>query len=120
MENGKRTEKRDLVEKARHLRLQVEALEKQVRLAKGTREIVGDDGPTAELMETVKKLITERPMTFQDLLRETGARDNRIKGVLMRLQREGAKVVNLGTNSKALWFLPDEKVLVRLRRATER
>jgi len=116
----------DLVEQARQLRLQAEALEKQARFAKGTREIarvpaevplIGDELDTPTLMTLVQQLISERPMSFQDLLQQTGARDNRIKGVLMRLQREGAKVVNLGTQSRALWFLPNDEVMRRITRA---
>lgn len=119
------TPKVDLVEQARQLRLQAEELEKQARtrFAKGTRDIpvtevplIGDEMPTPALMALVQTLITEKPHTFQELLEATGARDNRIKGVLMRLQREGAKLVNLGTQTKALWFIPNEDVMRRITR----
>lgn len=142
MENGKKT-KVDLVEQARQLRLQAEALEKKVEreLARGTQRnvragsvlvkpahgpyYVGDEGPTEQLMEVVKDMLTERPLRFQEILDATGARDNRVKGVIMRLQREGVRVVDVAPphSGKAVWFIPSDAVLQRLarvKRATER
>lgn len=125
----------DLVEEARQLRMQAEALEKKVLQAKGTQEIhkaapaytkatayaekldqyfIGDDGPTEQLMAVVQQLLTEHPMTFQDLLATTGARDNRVKGVIMRLQREGVRVINIGLPMRAVWFIPNDEVLERI------
>lgn len=133
--------RRDLVEEARQIRLQAEALEKKVNLAKGTRRdlkpgnvlvmptrgpyYVGDDGPTEELLQVVRAALTDKPMRFQELLEATGARDNRIKGVIMRLQREGTNVVDIAPpgSGKAIWFIPSDELLVRLmrvKRATER
>jgi hypothetical protein len=135
----------DIVEQARQLRMQleqqktqVEKLEKDVRMARGTARMkrptstpnvivkparpphwVGDDGPTGELLLVVHRLLLERPLTFQDLLEQTGARDNRIKGVIMRLQREGVQVVDVAPEGtgKALWFIPSEAVMARLMRS---
>lgn len=134
---------RDLVEEARQLRLQAEELEKKVQLARGTQRVkrqtmgaamvkpakgphwVGDEGTTEELMDTVAKMLRERPWRFVELLEATGARDNRIKGVIMRLQREGVRVVDVAPEGtgKALWFIPSDAVMARLmraKRATER
>ncbi len=102
---------------------QAEALTEQLRTVRGTRDKikpateyhVGDDGPTGDLMTSVQRLLTERPMSFRELLDMTGARDNRVKGVIMRLQREGVDVVNLGTEQRALWFIPNPELLKRLR-----
>jgi hypothetical protein len=132
----------DLVEEARLLRLQAEALEHRVRLARGTQRIerpagrvivkpargvywVGDEGPTEQLMGVVKSMLEDRPWLFRDMLEATGARDNRIKGVIMRLQREGVRVVDVAPEGtgKALWFIPSDAVLERLtrvKRATAR
>lgn len=133
----------DLVEQARQLRLQAEELEKTARLARGTRgpaqwpapagwpgvapeprgpHWVGDEGTTEELMRTVKEMLLERPLRFQELLEGTGARDNRIKGVIMRLQREGVRVVDVAPEGtgKALWFIPSDAVLERLERVRRR
>lgn len=123
----------DLVEQARQLRQQAENLERQVRMARGTQNNlksnnvvvkptrgpywVGDEGPTDELMAAVWRLLLERPCRFQEILDATGARDNRVKGVIMRLQREGKRVVNLGDPVKALWFAPSDEVLKRILRA---
>src|SRR3990167_4137847 len=94
----------DLVEQARQLRLQAEELEKTARRARGTQRNavpphagrvvvkpargpywVGDDGPTEQLMAVVMQMLTERPLRFVELLEATGARDNRTKGVIIRL-----------------------------------
>ena len=133
----------DLVEQARQLRLQVEKLEKDVKHARGTARIkrptqnvivkpsvgpyfVGDEGPTEELMDAIQRMLQDRPCRFQEILEATGARDNRIKGVINRLQREGVRIVDVapeGTRA-ALWFIPSDDVLERImrakRRATER
>lgn len=138
MENGKT----DLVEQARQLRLQAEALEKTAKLARGTERVkrptgnvivkparspyyVGDEGPTEELMATIQAMLSDRPWRFSELLEALGARDNRIKGVIMRLQREGVRVVDVAPSGtgKALWFIPSDEVMkriVRVKRATAR
>ncbi len=132
MKNGKQV---DLVEQARQLRIQAEDLERAAKHARGTQRIVkpasvivkpvrsphyvGDDGPTEELMGAVRRMLTERPWRFQEMLEALGARDNRIKGVIMRLQREGVRVVDVAPEGtgKALWFIPSDAALQRLTRA---
>ena len=138
MENGKTKRPQvDLVEQARQLRLQAEELERKVKLARGTQRIekqprdlrvlvkpsrgpyyVGDEGPTEELMAVVKQMLTERPCRFTEILDATGARDNRLKGVIQRLQREGVRIVDVAPEGtgKALWFIPSDEVLARLMR----
>lgn len=114
----------DLRERSVTLAEQAEALERQLRMVKGTRDIktgkgefwVGDSSSTGELMHAVRGCLTAKPRTFQELLEAVGARDNRIKGVIMRLQREGTPLVNMGTENKAIWFIPGEEALARLRR----
>jgi hypothetical protein len=100
------------------------ALEKMMRFARGTqdnigkiakaktdpRNWVGDNGPTGELLMVIRRMLTTKEYTFKELLAETGARDNRIKGVIMRLQRNGVNVVNNGTETRALWHIPARKV----------
>lgn len=116
--NKPRPQHRDLVEEARQLRIAAEELEKKVQLARGTREIKRldrEEMSTPDLLQLVKVLIAEKPRTFRELLDLTGARDNRIKGVIMRIQQEGATLVNIGEPTKALWFLPSPEVLKRLR-----
>ena len=123
----------DLVEQARQVRLMAEELERKARMAKGTKELkpmkgsvvvkpargpywCGDEGPTEDLMVAVWRMLLDRPRTFREILEATGARDNRIKGVIMRLQREGKRVVNMGDDNKALWFAPTDEVLKRIMR----
>lgn len=136
-----KTVKGDLVDQARQLRLQAEELEKTARLARGTQRHVvpqhagsivvkpalgpywvGDEGPTEELMLVVQQMLTEHPMRFVQLLEATGARDNRIKGVIMRLQREGVRVVDVAPpgTGKAIWFIPSAEVMARLTRVAQR
>ena len=129
--------KEDLVEKARQLRMQVEQLEKDVQHARGTARMkrptanvlvkpargpyyVGDDGTTDELAAAIKRMLMDRPCRFQEILEATGARDNRIKGCITRLQRDGSRVVDVsppGTGRAALWFIPSDAVLERIMRA---
>ncbi len=128
----------DLVEQARQLRIQAETLEKTARHARGTARMrratpahnvivkpafgpyyVGDDGPTEQLMAAITAMLQERPCRFPEILEATGARDNRIKGVINRLQREGVRIVDVapeGTRG-ALWFIPSEAVMSRIMRA---
>lgn len=125
----------DLVEEARQLRLQAEALEKKVQLARGTRDLprvavapkhgpfwVGDNGPTDELMTVVERLLRTRPLLLTEILEATGARDNRVKGVLMRMQRYGVRLIDVAPEGtgKALWFIPSDAVYERLMRVKKR
>lgn len=134
----KKTDKQvDLVEQARQLRLQAEELEKHARLARGTarmkrasaitRPIVkparskwwtGNDGTTPELMVVIATMLTERPWLYRDIVEATGAGENRIKGAITALQREGRRVVDVAPEGtgKALWFIPSDEVLTRIMR----
>jgi hypothetical protein len=135
-----KAKKVDLVEEARQLRLQAEDLEKRVQLGRGTARMrrptrnlqanvivkpaygphwVGDDGTTQDLMSAIHRLLMERPHTFQEILDATGARDNRVKGAITALQREGTRVVDIAPEGtrKALWFVPSDEVLKRVMRA---
>lgn len=67
--------------------------------------VVGDSGPTVDLMSVVEGLLRARPMTLRELERATGARRNRLSGVLWRLRRDG-RVVNKGNGQTALWGAP--------------
>lgn len=140
MENGKK----DLVEQARQLRLQAEELEKNAKLARGTARMrrstastrimvkpshnphwVGNDGTTRDLMERIALMLMDRPWLYRDIVEATGAGENRIKGAITALQREGRRVVDVAPehSGKALWFIPSEAVLqriMRVKRATAR
>jgi hypothetical protein len=126
----------DLVEQARQLRLQAEELERSARHARGTQRNVapkpvpvvkparsvywtGDEGTTEQLMAVIQQMLAERPRLFREIVEATEAGENRIKGVIMRLQREGVRVVDVAPEGtgKALWFIPSSAVLERLLRA---
>lgn len=66
---------------------------------------IGDEGPTPELFDAVERIIRVRPHTLQELQEATGARRNRISGVLVKLQVRGLPVVNRGTDQRALWSI---------------
>lgn len=68
--------------------------------------IIGDAVETQELYAHVERLITDRPFTFAELLDATGARRGRISGAIVSFQHAGRKVMNLGSESKARWFMP--------------
>lgn len=69
--------------------------------------VIGDDATTAELREACERLLTERPMTLNELAAATGCRHNRISGVLVQFDRDmGKPVLNLGNGKRALWFMP--------------
>jgi len=73
---------------------------------------VGDRASTQELNAEVKRLITERPMTTQELMYFTGARLSRVSGALIALQRTEERLLNRGTARRAKWFLVDTKATV--------
>lgn len=118
----------NLAEDAKRLQKEADELQSKLRIARGTREnvkqaridttyFVGDEGPTPELYNAVEHMLRQRSMTFQELLDETGARANRIKGVLMRMQRDEKPLVNLGNDRKALWRVADPGMVRQLRAA---
>ncbi len=134
----------DLIEESRQLRLQAEELEKKVKLARGTQRMkratattrvivkpshgpywIGNNGTTRELMDAIAKMLTERPWFYRDIVEATGAGENRIKGAITALQREGRRVVDVAPQGtgKALWFIPSDEVMTRImrvKRATEK
>ncbi len=98
-----------LVTVVQGLHKKIDDLEVKIR-ARGTQDIrkksplfVGDEGPTSELKAVVKQAISVRGMTLQELSDVTGARRNRISGVLVKLQLDGEKVVNEGDGYRAIW-----------------
>lgn len=149
MKNGKT----DLVEQARQLRIRQEALiaqakelEEKVRTARGTERIrkptvpgrpqvivkpsrgpywTGNEGTTRDLMGTIERMLMERPWLYRDICEATGAGENRIKGAITALQREGKRVVDVAPSGtgRALWFIPSDEVMeriTRVKRATAR
>lgn len=71
---------------------------------------IGDHTETQVLINEIKRLISERPMSTQELLDVTGARLTRVSGALVHLQRTETQLLNLGTQRRARWFLVGEGV----------
>lgn len=67
--------------------------------------------PKDPLYLQVQALITETPQRFSELKRITKAEDNAIKSVLIRLQRDNRRCVNLGNKHKALWAIVSDAFL---------
>lgn len=66
---------------------------------------IGNQVTTPELTRNVRRLITERPMTTQELVDVTGAQMSRVSGVMVHFQRTEKQLYNLGTQRRARWFL---------------
>jgi hypothetical protein len=83
----------------------------QLRSAKGTEEIVP---PHNALFDQIEGLLRARPMILQDIIKTTGAETNKVKVVLLKMQREQIGIVNLGNQFRALWFIPDTEAVAKL------
>lgn len=70
---------------------------------------VGDGGSTDELTASISALLRHQPMTLSALMSATGARRGRISGVIVKLQRSGAPVENLGDGHVAIWSLAGQR-----------
>lgn len=75
------------------------------KLARGSKSLyfVGDNGPTGELKKVIARALKVKGWTLQELSDITGARRNRISGVIVKLQKDGEKVVNDGDGYRAIW-----------------
>lgn len=72
--------------------------------------VLGDDVDTATLRMAVEKMISSGPCTLMELVAATGARANRISGVIVQLYRDmGRTILNLGNGHRAEWYMPSTK-----------
>lgn len=72
---------------------------------------IGNETSTAELIECVRRLITERPFTTRELSEVTGASYNRVGGAIVALQREPrTNIKDLGAGHAGRWFIIGEHV----------
>lgn len=74
--------------------------------ARWTWRLVEGQATTEEVRVLVERLITDQPMTFQDLVRATGLREGLIQGALVDIRRVRQEILDLGTKHRARWFLP--------------
>lgn len=96
--------------------------ERRLARVRGTRDVTKEaheasaEMSTSEICTQVERLLRERPMRFRELADSFPTiGEKRVSVAIVLLQRKGVKVVNLGEANKALWFVPDEDVLKRLR-----
>lgn len=108
-----------LEERAAALESEAHRLFEQVMLARGTAELpkrpAGEyavhapiTSSTGQLYARVQAALTDKPYTFRDLcvhLGITSDGENRVKSVIVRLQRDGLAVVNLGDRARAIWWI---------------
>lgn len=66
---------------------------------------VGDHAPPERLEATIRCLCSEGPKTLQELIDLTGARQPRVNGARLQLERNGEKIVNLGSGKIARWYV---------------
>lgn len=67
---------------------------------------VGNEADTQTILKIAKRLITERPTAFRDLVRAIGARESRVSGVMVEIQRH-EPVVDMSNGGHAkIYFLP--------------
>lgn len=69
---------------------------------------------TPDLYQAIERYITEEPRTFRAIKGQFSVADNRIKSVLIRLQRDRRGVVNLGNSARAIWFIPSAEAIDRV------
>lgn len=66
----------------------------------------GDMVPASELEVYVRRLIGWTPLTLVELIAATGARNSRVSGAIVAIQRSGDQVVDvMGTGARSRWFL---------------
>lgn len=66
---------------------------------------VGSDVPAPELRALIERLLMDQPMSFRDIIQATGAREGLIQGALVDIRRARTDIYDLGTPSRARWFI---------------
>lgn len=77
--------------------------------------IVGDAAPTEQVNTAVKSLIAFRPFRFPELLNATGARQGRVSGAIVAMQRDPkSRIANVDPDrpNRARWFIVPEGVQI--------
>lgn len=80
--------------------------------------IVSDQATAAEVNAAVAALVRFKPMRFPELLAATGARQGRVSGAVVAMQRDPkSRLVNLDTAMRARWFaVPEGIQLAKLKK----
>jgi hypothetical protein len=79
--------------------------------------VVGDKAPTEQINAAVEALVRYKDCTFPELIAATGARQGRVSGAIVKLQRDPkSRIVNFGTPGRAKWrILPEGIQLAKLK-----
>ena len=79
-----------------------------------------EDPVLAALRAKIKDLISERAYTLAEIVKLTGETSQRCSAAIVKLQKQGVRVVNLGNRRLALWFAPSDEILARFRGTAEK
>ncbi len=85
-------------------------LEREVKLAKGTREVKpGKPAPiqrltTQQLVEAVMRLTQEKPRTLQELATALNVDPQAVSNIITALKKQGHRMLNVGEARKAEWY----------------
>lgn len=77
--------------------------------------IVGDEASAEQINNAVRALISFRPMRFPELLTATGARQGRVSGAIVAMQRDPkSRIANVDPDrpQRARWFIVPEGVQI--------
>lgn len=76
--------------------------------------IVGDHASATEINNAVRALVHYRPMSFTELRAATGARQGRVSGAIVAMQRDPkSRISNIDDNPlRARWFVVPEGVAI--------
>lgn len=66
---------------------------------------VGDNATPEKLEASVRFLCADAPRTLQELADITGARQSRVNGARLKLERNHERIVNLGSGKTARWYI---------------
>lgn len=70
---------------------------------------IGDNTDATQVYATVISVVSERPRTRAEIVELTGVSPNRINSALVKAQRDGIPLKNLGNQAKAVWYVPTMK-----------
>jgi hypothetical protein len=68
----------------------------------------------AALVDRVRIMLQDRPMLFTEIVAATEEKENTIKAVLTKMQRDDELLINIGQANKARWFIFAPRVASRV------
>ncbi len=90
-------------------RMELETLEKEVKLARGTRDVKQTKAvkvvlTTQQLTDAVVRLTKEGAMTLQELSTALNSEPQAVSNVITALKKQGHKLINVGEPRRAKWY----------------